>query len=573
MFTPVGTAANVADITGANPQSAIATQAWLIQAENYVIWNDGINLPVFYNGTTTTRSLGFTNPNPLFTVLTGVILTVPFDTQAITLTAPWPGAAGDKIVLNPGNTAALTGTVTIVAGATITVQWDNAGPFGIFAGNQLQLQSVPQFPVGRQMAYGRGRIWMALADGQQFMAGDIVGGPSGTKALNFRDAILNITENQFLVGGGTFRIPGSIGAITAMIFTAQIDVALGQGPLMVFTATQVFSCNAPVDRLTWQSLTNPILTVAAIGNGAMGQYSTFLVNSDTQYRSPDGIRSLILSSLDFNTWIRTPISNEVERVLNRDNAALLAFGSGVFFDNRTLMTASPISTTQGVYHQALVVLNTDLLTTVREKKPPAYDGVWPGMNILGITTGLFSLVQRCYAFTYNTVLQNMELWEILPSSASDVDNNPNPVIDDNGRAIEWWFESPSLFRDRTNAERVFKRLVNGEIFIDQLVGRVDFQAFFRPDEWPCWVPWLAWSECAQQTTGNDNVKPGFRPRMGMGTPTQSNCEAFTNRPFPEFYTMQFKLVVVGQCRFLGARFKCVVIPEQEFAAPNCSSVC
>jgi len=575
-FTPVGATANVTDITGANPQSAIATQCWLIQAENYVFWNDGINLPVFFDGTTTARSLGFTNPNPLFTVLTGIILTVPFDTQAITLTAPYPGAAGDKIVLNPGNTAALTGKVTIVAGATITVQWDNAGPFGIFAGNQLQLQSVPQFPVGRQMAYGRGRVWMALADGQQFMAGDIVGGPSGTKALNFRDAILNITENQFLVGGGTFRIPGSIGAITAMIFTAQIDVAIGQGPLMVFTATQVFSCNAPVDRLTWQSLTNPILTVAAIGNGAMGQYSTFLVNSDTQYRAPDGIRSLILASLDFNTWIRTPISHEVERVLNRDNTALLAFGSGVFFDNRTLMTASPISTTQGVYHQALVALNTDLQTTVRDKKPPAYDGVWPGMNILGITTGLFSLVQRCYQFVFNPVLSNMELWELLPSAASDVENNPDPVVGDNGTdAIQWWFESPVLFKEQNLAQRTFKQLNNGEIAVDKLVGRVDFEVFYKPDQYPCFQPWFSWSECATQNTGQptDNTKPQFRPRMGLGTPPSAPCDPSTNRPLREGFNFQVKVVVVGQCEIVGMRFEAVIKPMPTFAPQNCAPVC
>jgi len=418
---------------------------------------------------------------------------------------------------------------------------------------------------------------MALANGKDFIAGDIVRGPSGTKALNFRDSILNITENQFLVGGGLFTVPGSIGSITAMIFTAQLDAALGQGPLMVFTATHVFSCNTPVDRLTWQSLTNPILTEPAIGNGALGQYSTFLVNSDTQYRSPDGIRSLILASQDFNTWIRTPISREVERVLNRDNAALLAFSSGVFFDNRTLMTASPISTPQGVYHQALVALNTDLQTTVREKKPPAYDGVWPGLNILGITTGLFSLVQRCYNFVFNTTLSTLELWELMPSATSDVENNPlPPIVGDNGLVpIEWWFESPVLFKERTPSERTFKQLNNGEIMVDKLVGRVDFQAFWKPDQYPCWVPWISWSECATQNTGapTDNTKPQFRPRMGLGTPPSAPCDPSTNRPLREGFNFQFKLVISGQCEFIGARFEAITKPQPTFAAPSCSPIC
>lgn len=586
-FTPIGTVATVADVTGGNPQSATALQCWLWQAENYVFWNDGINLPVFFNGTTTARSNGTPAPAPpaqTYTVATDFVIPGNYNgltqTVAITLTGNFTGPNGDSIVLSPGTASPLSGSITAGSGTpNITAQFAfiNNGPnYRVAAGTQLidvTVTPVPvaQFPVGRMGAYGRGRVWMCLANGKDFVAGDIVSGPSGTKALNFRDAVLNITENAFLVGGGTFTIPGSIGDIRAMIFTAQLDAALGQGPLMVFTPSHVFSCNAPVDRLTWQTLTNPILTEAAIGNGGLGQNSTFLVNSDTHSRSIDGIRSLILASQDFQTWIRTPISHEVERVLSRDNQSLLAFGSGVFFDNRTLMTVSPISTTQGVYHQALVVLNTDLITTVREKHPPAYDGVWPGMNVFQMLTGQFSQVERCYQFSYNPVLQTLELWELLPSSASEVERNPNTsIIDDSGQSIEWWFEAGNLFRENDPARRTFKRLANGEIFVDQLVGRVDFQSFYRPDQWACWVPWLSWSECAQQGEG---LQPGFKPRMGLGEPSGTPCDSFTNRPFREFYSMQFKLVVIGQCRFLGARFAAIVLPEPTFAPPSCSPIC
>src|SRR6516164_722838 len=48
----------VVDATGANAQSATAPICWLWQAENFVIWNDGVSGPVFYdvNGGTTVRS-------------------------------------------------------------------------------------------------------------------------------------------------------------------------------------------------------------------------------------------------------------------------------------------------------------------------------------------------------------------------------------------------------------------------------------------------------------------------------------------------------------------------------------
>jgi len=591
---PVTLAAPVMEVTGGNPQSATALQCWLWQAENFVIWNDGINLPVFFNGTTTTRSNG---PTPIgtsfttsadFTVPTIQLPTLCAGGIPINLTGNYTGINGDIIEIASKSTGRLVGTVTAGAGTpAITVQVCPTLFFnGVFqsitfsAGTTINISNstrVAQFPPGRMGDYGRGRIWMSLANGKDFIAGDIVGGPSGTKALNFRDAILNITENDFLVGGGTFTIPGSIGDIKAMRFTAQLDMALGQGPLMVFTPTHVFSCNAPVDRLTWQSLTNPILTEAAIGNGGLGQDSTYLVNSDTRYRSVDGLRSLILASQDFQTWIRTPISHEVERILNRDNQALLAFGSGVFFDNRTLDTASPISTPNGVYHQALIALNTDLLTTVREKKPPAYDGAWPGMNLLSQLTGQFTQVERCYQTVYNTVLKTFEVWELMPESASDVENqNAIPIIGDNGvQAIEWWFESASLFRDRTPGDRVFKQLNNGEIAVDKLVGRVDFEVFYKSDQYPCWEPWFSWSECAKQNSGKptDNTKPQFRPRMGIGTPSPDPCDPSTNRPLREGFTFQVKVSIVGQCEVVGMRFEAVTKPMPTFAPMSCTPIC
>jgi hypothetical protein len=592
-FTPIGTVATVTDITGGNPQSATALQAWLIQAENYVIWNDGINLPVFFNGTTTARSNGTPAPSPTFTTLTKFFIPGGYNILSnppppppnitINLTSNFTGANGDLFVINGGSTLAISGTVLNGAGTpNIQVTLNIITPLAIPVAAGSILTSPPtvavrQFPIGRMMAYGRGRVWMVLANGKDFIAGDIVHGPSGTKALDYRDSILNVTENDYLVGGGIFTVPGSIGDIKAIIFTAQLDVALGQGPLMIYTPTHVFSCNAPIDRLTWQSLTNPILTEAAIGNGGLGQNNTYIVNSDTHSRSMDGIRSLILSTQDFNSWIRTPISHEVERVLSRDNQALLQYGSGVFFDNRTLMTASPISTPQGVYFQALIALNTDLITTVRDKHPPAYDGVWPGMNIFQILIGQFSLVERCYQFVYNSVLATTELWELMPSAAADVQNQNNlPIIGDNGvQAIEWWFESPTIFRETDPARRTFKSLVNGEIMVDNLIGRVDFQAFYKPDQYPCWIPWLNWSECAVKNAGTstDINKPQFRPRMGMGSPSSTPCDPSTNRPLNQGYSYQFKLVVTGQCEFIGARFAAVIIPEATFAKPACDPIC
>lgn len=39
-------------------QNPLATQCWMWQAENFLIWHDGQNLPIFYDGSLTRRSLG-----------------------------------------------------------------------------------------------------------------------------------------------------------------------------------------------------------------------------------------------------------------------------------------------------------------------------------------------------------------------------------------------------------------------------------------------------------------------------------------------------------------------------------
>jgi hypothetical protein len=70
-FLVAGDTITVSEQTVASdPNPANSTQAWLWQAENYLIWNDGLSLPVFYDGHNSRRSfgpsalLGTTDPGP-----------------------------------------------------------------------------------------------------------------------------------------------------------------------------------------------------------------------------------------------------------------------------------------------------------------------------------------------------------------------------------------------------------------------------------------------------------------------------------------------------------------------------
>ena len=454
---------------------------------------------------------------------------------------------GDDFTISPA--ASVPGSVNIV----VINRNDTAGTT-VTAGTALN--TIGELPIGRMGAYGLGRNWMSLTDGRSFIASDIVGSSSGTAALGFVDAVLKVTENTFLNGGGTFKVPVSGDEIRAFVFAANLDVSLGQGPLQVFTSEMVFTCNAPVDRTTWQSITNPILTQSLISNGAQGQSSSTVANSDILFRSVDGIRSLILGRRDFATWGNVPQSREVDSILSDDNKGLLRYGSSIVFDNRLLMTASPQQSGLGVFHTGIIAMNMDPISSLRGKAPSVYDGLWEGLNVLQLVTGKFNGTQRAFAFCLNDDLDTIELHEILPSSTTEFRDNG---VDD----IVFEIESPVVFNDGDPKKHTLNTLKNGEIYIDRMQSDVRFEVFYKPDQWPAWVEWHSWTE-----TYNAADDPGFRPRQGIGEPTADAADTQSNRPLRNAYHYQIKLRITGSCRFLGARFFANAAPEPPFAPPK-----
>lgn len=508
--------------------------------------------------------ISYSNPNPntlIGTVQTGFNSPDYNHTVDVVLDQPYTGPDNTPVWI--GNALYLVSQIPPPApSSTVTLvnETDTAG-FAYAAGVST-ISSVAELPPSRMGAYGMGRVWVSLVDGRQFIAGDIVGGSSGSAIYSFRDAVLKTTENSYLAGGGTFVVPGSIGDIRAMIFEATLDASLGQGPLQVFTSKTVFSCNTPVDRTVWQSITNPILTESLRGAGAMGQNSTVNANGDTMFRSTDGIRSLILARREFDVWGNVPQSREIQSILNLDNASLLQYGSAIVFDNRELMTCIPSSGARGIFHQGLTALNFDTISNLRGKSPSIYDGFWTGLNICQMVTGVFNGVERAYAFCINAQNLQIELYEILPTGNSHFDNDQLPIT--------MSFETPVFFRPKSPEEMVYLRLEAGEIAVSDLVGVVMFQVWFRSDENQCWTPWRTWTVCANNFEAGGI--PQFRPRMGFGSPPQ-DCDNVTNRPMREGYYFQCRIQITGQCRVKRIKLMASIQPEPEFAPPICAPLC
>lgn len=431
-----------------------------------------------------------------------------------------------------------------------------------------QLLSVPELPPGRMGAYGMGRNWFALIDGISYEAGDIVGGSSGTQAYNFRDAVLKTTENDFLAGGGTFRLPGAGDQITAMVFPPILDASLGQGPLQIFTSVSCFSNNSPVDRTEWEQVTSPILTESLKDNGALAQNSTILINSDTFFRSFVGFGSLVLARRDFGGWGNKSISNEMQRPLLADNQFLLQFGSSVSFDNRFIATAAPNLIGAGVFHVGLCTLNFDLISSLRTTLPPAWEGAWSGINTMQLITGRVTGTNRAFSFTYDLNTNKIELWEMLSESAA---NQAQIFKDNNDTPILWLFETAVLFNKDIKPLTELCELIDGELYISNVTDTLNVKVYYRPDFYPCWVLWREFNICADDdnATGDGNKQPGYRMRIGLGQPSVEDCEPGNNRPLRQGFFHQFRIEFTGYAIFRGLRVRANSFPLTALATVEC----
>jgi len=424
---------------------------------------------------------------------------------------------------------------------------DGSSKVYCYNGGSARRLGANELPVGKQMVYYQGRV--GVASGRQYMFGDIVYGPP---SLSDRGTILNVTENTFINQGGAFAVPMDAGEITGFKPIANLNTALGQGPLVVYTETGIFATVLPQDRTQWQTTTNPIQTMIQLETGGIAQDLIVNVNEDQYYRTEDGIQSLAYAVRNSGQPGNTPISNEVGVILSSDSSNFLQYGSSVNFDNRMLMTCSPaISQQHGVYHRGLIALDFDLITGMRDKLPPAWDGLWTGLNVLKIFRVRDQKTMRCFAYVLNSD-NEIEFWEITKSALADNDGEQDI-------RIQWSIETRSMdFGSKFDAKRLFA----GDVFHDQMSGQVDFALQYRPDGYPCWVDWDTWTECAKVSLCAEdlvacealpNFKPQYRPYHQLKQPLDS-FDPILKKLYRVGYEMQFRYSITGRTRLKQNRF-------------------
>lgn len=420
-------------------------------------------------------------------------------------------------------------------------------------------QPAQELPVGCMGHYCNGRISMVLPNdayqpGQSFIAGDLVGSlVSGTLAYGYRDSILKTTENLTILGGAAFAIPLTSGKITSMFSVAIPDTSLGQGPLQIGTRKGVFSVNLPLDATQWTTTQQPNSVVSLPSYGPTGQSSVAVVNGDAWYRGKDGIRSYSVARRDYNTWVQTALSAELDAILPFDTQNLLEYASAVCFDNRLIMTCSPYTVIdRGVAHRGLVALDFDNVSSITSRSQPDYDALWTGLNILKVVEGEFNGVERCFLFALDE--ENVIcLYELLPTiTTQNFDWNGEEEV-----PAESWFISNAITGKESidDPRRIpLKKLITADLFFSELAGNVEFVVQYKSDQWPFWVDWHTFSICAPATycppdcnTPFEEVQRQYATYKRLPEPND-DCNSLTGRQFRTGYFFQVRVQWTGRAK-------------------------
>lgn len=358
----------------------------------------------------------------------------------------------------------------------------------LYNGSTAPRAGPTQVPRGRQMAYGNGRLWVAV-DTNNALAGDIRTNAAGSE--------LEFTEATYLSGGGKLFFNSPITGMAFIPVTGQADY----GALLVYGARETNAIRADITaRDDWGKI--PGFETAILRSvGASSQWSLVAINQDLYWRdSNGGIRSIRNALADEAGPGSAPISREVSRLTDYDSEQLLGFCSGVYFENRLLMTSSPfLMQNGGVGWKNIIPLDFAPLSTMGGKSQPAYDGKWNGLNFVKLMGGQFNGKNRAFAMTTDDGGNN-QLWEFDSGDRADLyDVCTDGTADVLENPISCFIEYP--LRD-FGQSKSRKRLARCDVWLSSVNGEVDLKVYWRSDNS---VKWLLWDEATTCAKTSDSA--------------------------------------------------------------------
>ena len=322
-----------------------------------------------------------------------------------------------------------------------------------------------EIPTGTIMAYGMGRL-VVIVNKRDVAFGDLYGSHDLPDPA---DSLILFTERNFLSEGFDAAIPFTQGIATGMIFFPQLDTSTGNGQLMVFAERGSTSFFLSLDRSLWKTSSFQILSL--LTTGLRGNRSISVVNEDLWFRSDDGMRSYRQARSEQGGWAHIPLSTNVKQYLKNDSDWLLKYCSAIYFDNRVLVTTSPMWNNGRPMHWGMVVVDFDILSsfsgaplTPGQTSKPAWEGQWVSSQFspIQMLTGTFKGITRAFMFGMDSQGQN-QLYELSVDDKDDFDN----------QKIGWEMVSRSFDFNKLNPQdsTVFteNELYDGDLWIKEVV--------------------------------------------------------------------------------------------------------
>jgi len=253
--------------------------------------------------------------------------------------------------------------------------------------------STIRVPIGRAMAYGHGRLFVAVD--RYYDDGAASRLPQGWKTnLGFRfwqagdvaqpgnvEALLVFSAGYNLAEGLAFNLPVEMGFITSMAFLRNAETGSGLGALIIFARRGAAAFAVNITRKSW--LAPGFGQVLFTSSGTNSPWSVAPVNSDLVYYGDYGLRTLKYSAtLEAGSagLAVTSVSPEVSNFTDfTDEEAHAPFVTVASADNYIFFTAGGVTLPDGsVAFRA--VLPWDLVTFQISGQAPArvFAGAWCG---------------------------------------------------------------------------------------------------------------------------------------------------------------------------------------------------
>lgn len=449
----------------------------------------------------------------------------------------------DEIALDFINSPVLKQAWMTQTVETLVIQDGQSNPI-LYDGSTAVRAVSGEVPRGRQMAYGNGRLWVAV-NANEMLAGDIRTGSPGSELL--------FTESNYLLGGGKLFFASDITGCAFIPVTGQSDY----GALLVFSADETNAIRADITaRDDWGKIPG-FVTGILRSVGAASQWSIASVNQDLYWRDSNrGIRSIRNALADEAGPGSSPISREVSRLTDYDSQRQLSFCSSVYHDNRLLMTSSPfLLQNGGVGFKNLIALDFSPLSTMAGKTQAAYDGQWSGLNFVKLAGGKFQGRNRAFAIATTADGRN-QLWEFGTGARADIgegctdgtsDGTSDPVDSPITCLVEYPLRNFGVARTRKRIERC-------DVWLSSVNGPVELKVYWRADNS---VKWLLWDEaetCAQTSDPSTvsphvwrNLRPQERPQFKTFTIPNALNEVIKYSAHVGF-EFQIRLVWTGRLR-------------------------